>query len=67
MLISGNTCFPPMVFGIVIFKCIPDTWMTLQFPNMFTFFVSSNPLNTSIKEAKIDLMFINFQEEEIES
>lgn len=41
--------------------------MTLQFPNMFTFFVSLNPLSTPIKEAKIDLIFINFQEEEIKS
>lgn len=67
MLISGNKCLPLMVFAISFFKSIPHTWMTLQFPNMFTFFVSTNPLTTLIKEARIDLMLINFQEEEIES
>ena len=41
--------------------------MTFQFPNMFTFFVSLNPLGIPVKEAEIGLMIINFQEEEIAS
>lgn len=41
--------------------------MTFQLPNMFTFFVSLNPLGIPVKEAEIGLMIINFQEEEIAS